>query len=79
MNGGTFFLGCIINPMFTVRCWLNESFLLHQWRHQRLRFKRLELFGRSLFLGLPQVAVDGDSIYIGRHGLGRDVAELLLV
>lgn len=45
----------------------------------RLRLKRLELLGRSLFLGLPEVAVDGDGIYIGRHGLGWDVAELLLV
>lgn len=44
-----------------------------------LRFKKLKLFGRSLFLGLPQVAVDSDSIYVGRHGFGRDVAELLLV
>lgn len=44
-----------------------------------LRFKRLELFGRSLFLGLPQVAEDGDGIHVGRHGLSGDVAELLLV
>lgn len=34
-------------------------------------------FGRALFLGLPQMAGDGNGIHAGGHSFGRDLAELL--
>lgn len=39
----------------------------------------MQLFGRPLLLGLPQVTGDGDGVHAGRHGFGWYLAELLPV
>lgn len=39
----------------------------------------MQLFGRPLLLGLPQVTGDGDGIHAGGHGFGWYLAELLPV
>lgn len=73
-----------------IRCPLNErvksrnSSVITPETHvhmlpSRLALLRVQLFGRPLLLGLPQMAGDGDGVNASGHGFGWDLTELLPV
>lgn len=60
-------------------CWEQKHANISECRYKILGLVGWHFLRCSWLLGLPQVAMDGNGIYTGRHGLSWDLAKLLPV